>query len=288
MSIDLHVHTNASDGTLTPTEVIDAAVDAGLTAVSIVDHDTMAGLAEAASAAEGRITFIPGVEISTQAGNAEMHMLGYMISPDYQPLLDELQHVREERLSRIHRTVARLRELAVNITFDDIVAACENVSAHHCEDGAALGRPHVAAALVRIGACSSPAEAFSRYLRRGRPAYVDRYRAQPERAIELIREAGGLAVLAHPGLMHRDSIIPKLLEHGLGGLEAYHTAHTPSDTRRYVEMAERLGLLVTGGSDSHGPKGTFPVEIGSLDVPDLHAERLLAWHTAKLDSQPTA
>ena len=280
MSIDLHVHSNASDGTLTPTEVVEAAVAARLTAVGIADHDTVAGLAEASQAAQGRITFVPGVEISTQAGKAEMHLLGYLIDPDYRPLLDELQHVREERLARIHRTVARLRELAVNITFDDIVAACENVSAEHCEDGAALGRPHVAAALVRIGACSSPAEAFSRYLRRGRPAYVDRYRALPERAIQLIREAGGLPVLAHPGLMHRDAIIPELVQQGLGGLEAYHTAHTPSDTRRYLEMAERLGLLVTGGTDSHGPKGSFPVEIGSLDIPDIHAERLLAWHQA--------
>lgn len=278
MSIDLHVHTDASDGTLTPEQCVDAAARAGLTALGIVDHDTMGGLARAAAAAEGRLTFIPGVEISTQAGNAEMHILGYLIDQDYQPLLDELQHVREERLSRIHRTVARLRELAVNITFDDIVAACENVTAGHCESQAALGRPHVAAALVRVGAVTSPAEAFSRYLRRGRPAYIDRYRAQPDRAIQLIREAGGLAVLAHPGLMHRDSIIPSLVELGLGGLEAYHTAHSPTDTKRYLDSADRLGLLVTGGTDSHGPTGTFPVEIGSLDVPDIHAERLLAWY----------
>lgn len=278
MSIDLHVHTNASDGTLTPEEVVDAAVAAGLTALGIADHDTTAGLPPAAAAAEGRIVFVTGVEISTQAGNAEMHILGYLIDQDYQPLLDELQHVREERLARIHRTVARLRELAVNITFEDIVAACQNVSLKHCEDGAALGRPHVAAALVRVGAVTSPAEAFSRYLRRGRPAYVDRYRAQPDRAIQLIREAGGLAVLAHPGLMHRDSIIPELVELGLGGLEAYHTAHTPTQTKRYLETADRMGLLVTGGSDSHGPTGSFPVEIGSLEVPDIHVERLLAWH----------
>ncbi|MHB8995177.1 MAG: PHP domain-containing protein [Armatimonadota bacterium] len=281
MSIDLHVHSNASDGTLTPVEVVEEAIARGLTAVGIVDHDTMRGLPSAAAAAAGRITFIPGVEISTQIKNAEMHILGYLMAQDYQPLLDELQHVREERISRIHRTVTRLQELAVRITFDDIVAACENVTPGHCEDEAALGRPHVAAALVRTGAVRTPAEAFDRYLRRGRPAYVDRYRAEPARAIELIREAGGIAVLAHPGLMHRDSIIPTLIEQGLGGIEAYHVSHTPSTVRRYLEMAERLGLIVTGGTDSHGPKGTTPVEIGAVDVPDAVAERLLEWKAAK-------
>jgi predicted metal-dependent phosphoesterase TrpH len=277
MSIDLHVHSDASDGTLTPVEVVEEAISRGLSAIGIVDHDTMRGLPSAAAAAQGRITFIPGVEISTQIKNAEMHILGYLMDQDYRPLLDELQHVREERIARIHRTVARLQELAVRITFDDIVAACENVAPEHCEDEAALGRPHVAAALVRNGAVRTPAEAFDRYLRRGRPAYVDRYRAEPEQAIGLIREAGGIAVLAHPGLMHRDAIIPTLVEQGLGGLEAYHVAHSPSLTKRYLEMAHSLGLLVTGGTDSHGPKGTTPVEIGAVAVPDEVAERLLEW-----------
>lgn len=279
--IDLHVHSTASDGTLTPEQVVETALVKGLSALGIADHDTMAGLPEAAAAAAGRLTFIPGVEISTESGKIELHILGYFAAEDYQPLLDELQHVREERLSRIHRTVARLRELAVPITFEDIVAACDNVSADHGRQEAALGRPHVAAALVRVGAVRTPAEAFERYLRRGRPAYIDRYRAKPEQAIALIRAAGGLAVLAHPGLMHRDSMVPSLVEMGLGGVEAYHTAHTAADVKRYLALAERLGLLVTGGTDSHGPTGTTPVEIGSLDIPDECAQRLLEWKRAQ-------
>lgn len=281
MLIDLHVHSNVSDGTLTPEEVVETAIARGLTAIGIADHDTMAGLAPAAATATDRIIFVPGVEISTQVKNVEMHILGYFMAEDHAPLLAELQHVREERLARIHRTVTRLRELAVAITFADIVAASENVSAEHGVEGAALGRPHVAAALVRVGAVSSPAEAFDRYLRRGRPAYVDRYRATPEAAIALIREAGGLPVLAHPGLMHRDSIIPQLVEQGLGGLEAYHSAHSPTDVRRYEGIAERLGLLVTGGTDSHGPKGTTPVEIGAVSVPSAVLERLQAWQASR-------
>lgn len=282
--VDLHVHTTASDGTLTPSETVEAAVTAGLSALGIADHDTMSGLDEAREAVRGHLTLIPGVEISTQIKNAELHILGYFMAEDYAPLLAELQHVREERVARIHRTVARLRELAVKITFEDIVAASDNVEAEHDEEGAALGRPHVAAALVRVGAVSSPAEAFDRYLRRGKPAYVDRYRATPECAIALIREAGGLPVLAHPGLMHRDALIPQLVAQGLGGLEAYHVAHTPADERRYLKMTEALGLLVTGGTDSHGPRGTTPVAIGAVPVPDEVGQRLLEWQA----SRPTA
>lgn len=281
MSIDLHVHTNASDATYSPAEVIEIAVARGLTAVSITDHDTMGGIAAAEEAARGRITFIPGLEISTHAGQLELHILGYFVALDNEPLGRELQHVRNERVVRIRKTVERLRSLGVSIVFEDVCRVWEDERGTACDAEAAMGRPHVAKALVELGVVQNPATAFDLYLRRGRPAYMDRYRLEPATAISLIRKAGGLPVLAHPGLVKHDGLIPQLVAQGLGGLEAYHTAHSPADTKRYLGMAERLNLLVTGGTDSHGPTGSYPVEIGALDIPDEYAEALLEWKSAR-------
>ena len=280
MSIDLHIHSSASDGTYGPEEIIEIGVAKGVTALSICDHDSLAANAAAQAAARGRLTYIPGLEISTNHGQMEIHILGYFVSPDHVPLVEELQRIRRERAARIERTVARLQELGIGLTVAEVEATARLQPGHD----AALGRPHVAAALTKMGAVSSPAEAFDRYLRRGRPAFMARSCVKPEHAIALIRGAGGLPVLSHPGLMRNDGLIRELALQGLRGVEAYHTSHTARDTERYLALAEKLGLYVTGGTDSHGPTGSYPVEIGGVDVPDECAHRLLAWHEAQQDS----
>lgn len=273
MSIDLHIHSKASDGTHTVAEIIEVAVERGLSAISICDHDSFAANAAAGRLAAGRVTYIPGVEVSTHIGDLELHILGYFTREDHGPLVEELEKVREDRAARVERTVARLNALGVSITVEDVHQSAGAEPGHDI----ALGRPHIAAALVKRGAVESLNDAFDQYLRRGRPAYLERYRLKPERAIGLIREAGGLPVLAHPGLARNDGLIAPLVLQGLAGLEAYHTAHTEADVKRYLKMAERLGLYVTGGTDSHGPGGSHPVEIGDIDVPDEHAVKLLKW-----------
>lgn len=269
MSVDLHVHSTASDGTLSPEEIVAEALKLGLTAVAIADHDTFGGVAAGASAAAGTgLTFIPAVEISVEQANHELHLLGYFADPRYAPLEEGLERVRAERLLRGQRTVEKLRELGIDLAYEDV----ERVA-----DGAAMGRPHVATALVNRGVVRTPAEAFERFLRRGRPAYVNRYRLPPAEAIRLVREAGGLPVIAHPKLMHRDALIAQLVQQGVGGLEAYHVQHNAYDVKRYLELARELDLVVTGGTDSHGPGGSAPIAIGATKVPDICARALLEW-----------
>ncbi len=268
MPVDLHVHSTASDGSYTPAELVDIAVARGLTALAIADHDTTDGVAAGQKAAEGRLTFLPAVEISTHHGHHELHILGYMLDVEHEPLLAELDRIQEERVLRARKTVEVLQGLGVRVSYEQVEALAGGVS---------IGRPHIAQALVRAGAVESLSAAFERYLRRGRPAYVDRYRVSPMRAIELIRGAGGLAVLAHPKLVKRDGLVPELVRSGLGGLEVYHIQHNPYDVERYARLAAKWHLVVTGGTDSHGPRGTYPVEVGQVEVPDACAEAVLAW-----------
>ena len=269
MSIDLHIHSTMSDGTLTPEEIVREACQKGLSVIAISDHDTIAGVRAALRAAEGTgLTVIPAVEISTDYKRVEVHILGYYIDLDDATLAEKLSYVRDARLLRAEKIVQKLRGLGVAVTLDEVLAE---------SDGQSLGRPHVAAALVRKGVCGHPQEAFDRFLKRGRPAYVPRYKLTPMEAMRAIEEAGGCHVLAHPGLGVPDALIHELAQAGLHGIEAYHTRHTPSQTRRAHRLADELGLLITGGTDSHGPGGSYPVEIGSVAVPDSCAEALAAW-----------
>lgn len=278
MAVDLHIHSTASDGSCTPAAVVELAIAKGLSALAIADHDTVSGVVPGQRAAAGRIGFLPAVEISTHHGQHELHLLGYMLDIEHPTLVAELAHIQEERIKRAQNTVAALQSLGVEVDYEDVEAVAS---------GASLGRPHVATALVNRGVVATPAEAFTRYLRRGRPAYVDRYRLSPVKAIALIRQAGGLPVLAHPKLVHRDSLFPELVGVGLGGVEVYHSQHSRYDVERYRALAERYHLLVTGGTDSHGPGGTAPVEIGAVEVPDECAERLVAWKSRQ-DPPPAA
>ena len=264
--IDLHVHSTASDGTLTPAQLVARAARLGLAAVSLADHDTTAGVAEAVAAGrEAGVTVIPAVEVSVEDGDTEAHVLGYFLDCNHPALVAKLAVIRQSRTGRAEEMVTRLQRLGVEISYQQVQEQAR---------GESVGRPHVAAALVATGEVQAPQEAFDRYLRRGRPAYVPRYKLAPQEAVDLIRAAGGLAVVAHPSLVRERRLVETLLEAGAGGLEAYHSQHTANQSRRWAQLADERGLLVTGGSDSHGPGGSVPVEIGSVYIP--HAEQRLA------------
>jgi hypothetical protein len=254
--VDLHTHTTASDGTLTPRALVALAERAQLAAVAVTDHDTVDGLAEAAAAARRyeELLLVPGIEVSAAPPSGTLHLVGLGIdaaAPSVQRLGQFMRASREERNPQI---VARLQALGVAIDMDDVRGAAAAVGGK----GQVISRLHVAEALRRRGHVRTTKEAFQRYLARGRAAYVERRRPAAAEAIAAIHEAGGLAVLAHPVQLACDNraqlerIVRDLADAGLDAVEAYHSDHTPEQTRAYLELAERLELGVSGGSDFHG------------------------------------
>jgi predicted metal-dependent phosphoesterase TrpH len=275
--VDLHIHTSCSDGALAPAQVVDLAAAMGLSAIGIADHDTLAGNEEAV--ARGRavgLPVVPGVEISTHTMGVTFHVLGYGMRRTTATVSDCFAFLDESRRTRNPRMIARLQGLGVPITLEEVTAEAS---------GAVLGRPHFARVLLKKGIVKTMQEAFDRYLGRGKPGYADKERLSPRAACAVIREAGGLAVLAHPGTIEADhpGRLPDLLQEmcslGLAGLEAYYSGHTSSQTRRYRKLAREHGLLVTGGSDFHAeaPEGPrIGVGHGDLRVPDACYETLMA------------
>jgi predicted metal-dependent phosphoesterase TrpH len=256
--IDLHTHTIASDGRLAPRELVRAAVRAGITVLGVTDHDTVDGLDEAvAEAAEAGLRVIPGVELSAHAEGADVHVLGYYIDPRAPGLVSLFEELRRSRRERMHRMVSALQAAGVRIDAEEVFA----------EAGAGtVSRTHVARVLVRRGIVPFMGRAFERYIGRGGPAYVPSNTLAPAEAIRRIREAGGIAVLAHPVLLPDDGIIPGLVRDGVEGLEAFAREARPSEVERYVRMARDFGLLVTGGSDFHG-ETRFGSSLGEIDCP---------------------
>lgn len=252
---DLHVHTTASDGTITPTQVVEMAAKIGLGAIGIADHDTMGGIKEALDTGyRNNITVVPGVEINTDFGKHELHILGYFIDPDSAYLHEKLDYLRSERMSRGIRIVERLNQIGLKISMDRV---------KEIADGAVIGRPHIGRAIVEAGYAGSLNSAFGKYLVQGTPGFIDRYKLTPVDAIQIVKASGGVAIMAHPAKTHDDEIISELVEAGLQGLEAYHTDHTSRQRRRYIKMAKKYNLLVTGGSDYHGPDNIKDIEIGN-------------------------
>lgn len=264
---DLHTHTTASDGTSAPAENVRLAREAGLAAVAITDHDTMAGVEEALE--EGRrlgITVVPGVEISTSADGADIHVLGYGLDWRDKGWNEKLESLRLVRNRRNERIIERLNRLGIDITLQEAKeAAARDVRER---EGASVGRPHIAELLVRKGIVGSMREAFDRYLGAGCPAYVGLERISPFEAIGWIREAGGKSVLAHPGLYRNDALVEEIARGGVDGIEVFHSDHGAEDRIRYAAVAERHRLLVTGGSDYHGRRGgtTHHGELGSVAI----------------------
>ena len=261
---DLHTHTTASDGLLTPAGVVQRAYGAGLAAVAITDHDTMAGIEEALQ--EGQrigITVVPGVEISTSWDGQDIHMLGYY--PDWRQdrWQERLSGLREGRTLRNERIVARLQQLGLSVTMAEV-----HQTAGKTGSDETVGRPHIAAVLMEKGFVGSMAEAFDRYLASGAAAYVAVPKVTPLEAMEWIREAGGISVLAHPGLYGDDRLIEPLIQAGLCGIETSHPDHSLEQEAGYRLLAERHGLIMTGGSDFHGERRgvVFHGEIGSRTV----------------------
>jgi hypothetical protein len=255
--IDLHAHTTASDGTLTPTQLVHLARDRGLSALAVTDHDTVGGVAEAVeAAAKCGVELIPGIELSVDYPHGELHLLGYFLDFQDPAFIQQLASIQENRLNRNGVLLRRIQEHGFDITRQEVEAEA---------GGGQIGRPHFARALIRKGYASSVPDAFERFLGTGRPLHVPKVRLDPEAAIRLIHEAGGLAVIAHPKYLAFPSAgaleqeLERLQALGLDGLECYYRMHTQFETERFLEIARRLGLLVTAGSDFHGLFGDEPV-----------------------------
>lgn len=273
MRIDLHTHSNRSDGTDGPGELMGRAVAVGLDVVALTDHDTAAGWDDArAAAADIGIGFVPGMEISCRHAGAGVHLLAYLLDPHYPPLAAELRRVLDGRSARLPRTLQRLRELGIDIGVDDVTAVSSNAEA--------TGRPHIADALVAHGVVANRDEAFDRFLGQGRPAYVERYAADLAETIGMVSEAGGVSVLAHPWGRHsRRALDPTTLaalkEAGLAGVEVDHQDHDEATRKELREVATGLGLLQTGSSDFHG-EGKLDCPLGANTTDPDQFERLLA------------
>lgn len=266
--IDLHVHSNASDGTFTPSELVSYALKKGLTAMALTDHDTVSGVKEAAAAAEGTgLCLIPGVELSAEYRGRDIHMLGLFLDYEAEPFLAYLTEFKTIRDERNKQMAARLSEYGMKVSMEEM----------RQEYGeAVLTRAHFAKILVKKGYVRSYDEAFDRFLGDGRPCYIPRKRITPEGAIELIHQAKGLAALAHPLLYHLGMdelkiLVRQLKNQGLDGIEAIYAMNSGRDERRMKELAEEFDLLITGGSDFHGatkPHIDLGVGRGDLFVPE--------------------
>lgn len=265
--VDLHVHTTASDGVYTPRETVRRAAEAGLRALAVTDHDTVAGVADAVAAGqECGVEVVPGVEISAEFERGACHILGYFIDVSDEPLRATLAEARESRNRRNREILDKLRDLGFELSLNDVRARA---------GGGSVTRAHFAAAMLEKRYVRSWDEAFDRYLGRGKPANVYRKRMAPERAIDVIHGAGGLAVLAHPRQLNRPQaevarIIERLAAEGLDGLETQSPDHSASCARQYRALSERLGLLEAGGTDWHGRADSdirLGVGTGAIRVP---------------------
>ncbi|HEX7860626.1 MAG TPA: PHP domain-containing protein [Verrucomicrobiae bacterium] len=265
MFTDLHLHTTFSDGTYSPEELAAEAKRFGLVAVALTDHDTVEGCVRMRAACESaEIEFIPATELTCEVGRVELHMLGYYLDTSHPRLLLQMARFQKGRHERIKEIVARLQKLQVPLREEDVFALA------NCKSP---GRPHVARALIQRKVCATLDEAFERFLKKNRPGWVPKEKITAKEALDLIHEAGGLAVVAHPGLARTEEVLPELIETGIDGIECFHTKHSPSASEYYVSLAEKHNLLITGGSDCHGMNKGKPL-IGSIKLPYEYVRQL--------------
>lgn len=265
--VDLHTHSTASDGTLTPAALVQLASRRGIRVLGLTDHDSTEGIDEAlaAGAALG-MTIVPGVELSTDVPTGELHMLGYFIDHHDARLLQTLRSFREVRQSRAERIVEQLRAIGLPIELDEV---------RRLAGAGAIGRAHVARVLIHRGYATSMDDAFARYLGRGRPGYVPRLRLTPVDAVALVRSAGGAAVLAHPlSVADLEQTLDELVAAGLAGLEVLYASYSDGERAALRWLADRHALIPTGGSDFHGPGEREGADLGSVAVPEETVERL--------------
>jgi predicted metal-dependent phosphoesterase TrpH len=269
-TLDLHTHSTASDGLHSPSELVELAHQAGLTTIALTDHDTTDGLAEAQSAGAALgVTVIPGIEINTYLpqGRGEAHVLGYYLDTTSADLQMFLRFLRDTREQRGERMVALLRKQGYDITWERVRELAHG----------AIGRPHVAMALVEKGYAESISDAFNRYISPGRPAYVPRFKMTPEDAVRMLRSVRGVPVLAHPMRLYglEEDLLPRLMGAGLLGLECYYGDYNDPTVAHLLALAEQHGLVATGGTDYHGP-GVHPTPLGGRYVPPEAADQVYA------------
>jgi hypothetical protein len=278
--IDLHLHTTASDGRLSPEQLVARAAAAGLTTIAVTDHDTVAAIAEVTSLAAARgIRVVTGIEITAVDDGRDVHMLGYFFDPGSQTLLTVLEGQRALRISRVREMGSRLATLGLPV---DVEAIVQSAAAR---PGTSVGRPQIARAMVQAGHVASMQDAFDQWLANGRPAYQPRTGPSPAAIVDAIHDAGGIASFAHPGVTKRDELIAPLVARGLDAIEVYHSDHGPEDERAYALLAQRLGTLVSGGSDFHGEDPLNPPKPSRTRRSTLGVITLPAAEFAKLEAR---
>lgn len=263
MSVDLHLHTLHSDGSWSTQQLVEAAIEKNLKSIAITDHDTVAGIAEAFEFAANRIEIIPGIEINTvyqrNGKRKDIHILGLFIDPAHPALHRIIQRQQDARNRLVDDTVAKCNELGIPLTHDLV---------HECAGKGSIGRPHLTRAIVKAGGAASVNEAYERFMQRTSPDYIARHSIEPQEAIEAINAAAGIASIAHPGRDEEiEEIILELKENGLRAIEVFHRSHTLEVVQHYMKFAKKHQMLITGGSDCHGPSDNYPASIGTIRVP---------------------
>lgn len=256
--VDLHIHTIHSDGSSTVNEVLEAAARKGLAAISITDHDCIDAYPAAIEiGARMGIEVIPGLELSSEIGNADLHILGYYVDYTHPGLNRMLKEMKDARYLRARKMVENLNRQGIDLRFETVLSMA---------GVGAIGRPHIAAAMLKEELVYSFREAFEKYLGYGLPVYVEKYKMQPAEVFDLIKKAGGVPVVAHPGVTRIDDMIPEFVARGAMGIEAYHTEHSAAQQQQYIKVARKYGLAVTGGSDFHNASHNKS-EIGIPRIP---------------------
>lgn len=265
MRIDLHLHSTASDGSLSPSALVWAARAGGLDVIAITDHDTCAGISEAQRALATQLQVIPAIELSTTHESCEQHILGYFINPLHPAIQEYAHNAVQKRQDRIDGMIQRLKPYGINLTLRDVISTADPAPR-------ALGRPHLARTLVQRGFVQTVNEAFERFIGDQGPAFLPTDLLSPQQGIDLIHQAGGVSVWAHPRANAVDRNLTQFIEWGLDGVECYRPNAAPSETLHLEELAQRRGLLTTGGSDWHG---TWQGKLGEFYVTPEEVERLL-------------
>jgi len=268
--VDLHIHSNRSDGVFSAREIVDIAVERHVKAISITDHDDIRGLEETECYCRDKnIEFISGIEISARSKSFDLHLLGYFFDYRHPQLIEYVNFFQEERIKRAHKIIALLRNFGINLSFDFIRQKAGPGS---------IGRPHIADALVEEGHAYNYYDAFNRFIGDSCPCAVPKYKISPAEAIALINRAGGVCVIAHPGSDVTDDGLLELIKAGLNGIETIHPRHSREQLLHYRALVQKFGLIETGGSDCHG-KHFSEILIGKMDVPYAFVEKMKRWMT---------
>lgn len=262
---DLHVHTSCSDGTYTPGQLVREGIARGISALAIVDHDTTEAIAEASAEAQGTdLEIIPGIELTAQYENQEIHILGYFLDYRNKKLLEKLKLMQLNRIERVYKIIENLEGLGLKLNPKTVFGISGK---------ATVGRMHIARALVKEGLVGSTSEVFRRYIGDKSPAYVLGFHLSVPEAIKLIQAAGGVAVLAHPYMLHNDALIAEFAGYGLEGIEVHYPEHSQAMVNFYLDLAKKLNLLVTGGTDFHG-SAKPEIKLGMIKIPLELVEKL--------------